>query len=145
VIDALRRDYRRAPAEPREHALLDYAANVTVRPWTCTQADVESLREHGWTDEDILDANQVIAYFNLLTRTIDRLAGGRVGHGDGADVPTLDDRAVVEGRRGSGSQTTADARPPTSTSTVRSSSRSEKGTAASRGMRSRWPRRRRRA
>lgn len=38
-----------------------------------TKADVDALREHGWSDTDILDLNQIVSYFNLLTRTADGL------------------------------------------------------------------------
>lgn len=37
--------------------------------------DVQALREAGWTDEDIHDATQVIAYFNYINRIADALGG----------------------------------------------------------------------
>jgi alkylhydroperoxidase family enzyme len=80
--------------EPRERALLDYAAKLTVRPWTCTRADIEALRAHGWSDEDILDANQVVCYFNLLTRTIDGL-GVEVEEGRPTDESYLAEAAAL--------------------------------------------------
>lgn len=69
----MKRDYRRAGLEPREQALLDYAAKLTVRPWAMAEADVEALRGQGWTDTDVLDLNQIVSYFNLLTRTAEGL------------------------------------------------------------------------
>jgi len=35
--------------------------------------DVESLRKQGLTDRDILDAVQVISYFNYINRVADAL------------------------------------------------------------------------
>jgi uncharacterized protein YciW len=35
--------------------------------------DVEALRKHGLTDRDILDAVEVISYFNYINRVADAL------------------------------------------------------------------------
>lgn len=35
--------------------------------------DVEALREAGWSDRAVLDAAQVIAYFNYVNRLADGL------------------------------------------------------------------------
>ena len=37
------------------------------------QQDVETLRKHGLSDRDILDAVEVIAYFNYINRIADAL------------------------------------------------------------------------
>jgi len=37
------------------------------------EADVEALRSAGLTDRDIVDANQVVAYFNYVNRIADGL------------------------------------------------------------------------
>jgi alkylhydroperoxidase family enzyme len=37
------------------------------------QQDVETLRRHGLSDRDILDAVEVIAYFNYINRIADAL------------------------------------------------------------------------
>lgn len=38
-----------------------------------TQADSDTLRAEGWSDKDIHDATQVIAYFNYINRVADAL------------------------------------------------------------------------
>jgi alkylhydroperoxidase family enzyme len=38
-----------------------------------TEVDIQDLRTCGWTDEDIHDATQVIAYFNYINRIADSL------------------------------------------------------------------------
>jgi uncharacterized peroxidase-related enzyme len=48
--------------------MLDYAVKLTTASETCTEDDVESLREAGWSDEDILDIAQVAAMFNFTNR-----------------------------------------------------------------------------
>ena len=49
-------------------ALCDFAAQLTLAPASVSEADVERLRAHGWTDAGIHDAIQVIAYFNYINR-----------------------------------------------------------------------------
>jgi uncharacterized peroxidase-related enzyme len=46
---------------------------VTRTPAAVRQADVETLRRHGLSDRDILDAVEVIAYFNYINRIADAL------------------------------------------------------------------------
>ena len=49
-------------------ALCDYAVKLTREPAAVTDADVEALRTHGFSDDAIHDAIQVIAYFNYINR-----------------------------------------------------------------------------
>jgi uncharacterized peroxidase-related enzyme len=46
---------------------------VTRAPAAVRRRDVETLRKHGLTDRDILDAVEVIAYFNYINRVADAL------------------------------------------------------------------------
>jgi alkylhydroperoxidase family enzyme len=46
---------------------------VTRAPASVRRPDVETLRKHGLTDRDILDAVQVISYFNYINRVADAL------------------------------------------------------------------------
>jgi alkylhydroperoxidase family enzyme len=46
---------------------------VTRTPAALRRRDVETLRKHGLTDRDILDAVQVISYFNYINRVADAL------------------------------------------------------------------------
>ena len=56
--------------EPRESAALDYAGKLTERPATVERSDVQGLRAVGWTDGEILELNQVCAYFGYANRTV---------------------------------------------------------------------------
>ena len=49
-------------------ALCDFAVKLTREPAAVGAADVDALRRHGWSDEAIHDAIQVIAYFNYINR-----------------------------------------------------------------------------
>jgi uncharacterized protein YciW len=46
---------------------------LTVSPWAMTEEDLAPLRAVGLTDADIVDANQVVAYFNYVNRVADGL------------------------------------------------------------------------
>jgi uncharacterized peroxidase-related enzyme len=68
LVDQLATNYRYATLEPRERAMLDYAVKLTTDSFTCTRQDVDTLREAGWSDEDVLDIAQVAAMFNFTNR-----------------------------------------------------------------------------
>jgi uncharacterized peroxidase-related enzyme len=64
-------DYRQADLEPRVRCLCDFAFKVTREPSGITVADVDVLREEGWSDGAIHDALQVVSYFNYINRIAD--------------------------------------------------------------------------
>jgi uncharacterized peroxidase-related enzyme len=68
LVEQLRTNYRYAEIEPRERAMLDFAVKLTEQSSSCTEADVEALREAGWSDEDIFDITEVAAMFNFTNR-----------------------------------------------------------------------------
>ncbi len=53
--------------------LCRYAIKLTLQPWTMQAHDVEALREAGFDDRAIVDANQVVSYFNYVNRVADGL------------------------------------------------------------------------
>ncbi|MFU0507040.1 carboxymuconolactone decarboxylase family protein [Pseudaminobacter sp. NGMCC 1.201702] len=57
----------------RELALLRYAEKLTLSPGKMVQADVEALRREGLDDGQILEANQIIGYFNYVNRLLNGL------------------------------------------------------------------------
>jgi len=61
-------DYRQAELPPGDRALLDYAAKLTASPAAVEESEVVTLRRRGYTDEDILLANLIVAYFNFVNR-----------------------------------------------------------------------------
>ena len=68
----------------KELALLRYAHKLTVAPGDMVEADVLDCRAAGATDGEILEVNQVCAYFNYSNRLLNglgvELAGERVGY-----------------------------------------------------------------
>lgn len=59
--------------EGRELALMRYAEKLTVSPGEMVSADVEALRREGLDDGEILEANQIIGYFNYVNRLLNGL------------------------------------------------------------------------
>ena len=73
LAQQVKRDYRRARLTPRQKALAGFAVKVTRKPASVRPRDLAALRKNGLSDRDILDAVQVIAYFNYINRIADAL------------------------------------------------------------------------
>ncbi|MCC7363486.1 MAG: peroxidase-related enzyme [Dehalococcoidia bacterium] len=61
-------DYRRAGLTPRHTAMLDYAVKLTMDPSSVNEEDLDELRDHDFTDEDIWDIAEVASMFNFTNR-----------------------------------------------------------------------------
>ncbi len=59
-----------AEFSPRDIAALNYAATLTRQPSAITESDIEGLRQAGLDDGEILEVNQVTAYFCYANRTV---------------------------------------------------------------------------
>ncbi|MDZ7729697.1 MAG: peroxidase-related enzyme [Dehalococcoidia bacterium] len=66
--DRVTYDFRRAGLPDRQVAMLEYALKITNTPADCTEADIEHLRGHGFSDDDIWDIAEVAAMFNFTNR-----------------------------------------------------------------------------
>lgn len=96
-LDALRDDWRAADLAPADHALCAFAEKLTLRPADMAAEDLDALRGHGFDDEAIHAAIQVVGYFNYINRVAD------AAHVDlEPDMPPYPERAEVprEGSRG---------------------------------------------
>jgi len=61
-------NYRVAPIEPRQRAMLDFAAKATKASAEIEEADRQILRDHGFSDRDIWDIANVTGFFNMSNR-----------------------------------------------------------------------------
>ena len=70
----------------KELALLRYTRKLTVAVGAMEEADYRELREAGASDEEILEVNQVTAYFNYSNRLLNGLGvttdGDAIGYYD---------------------------------------------------------------
>ncbi len=59
--------------EGAELAFMVYAEKLTLSPGSMQQADVEAMKAEGIDDGQILEANQIIGYFNYVNRCLNGL------------------------------------------------------------------------
>ena len=57
--------------DERTRALCSYAVKLTRTPGEMIEDDLSRLRELGLDDRAIVDANQVVSYFNYVNRIAD--------------------------------------------------------------------------
>lgn len=70
---SVQEDYHSAGLTSREVALLDYSVKLTKHPSGVRRDDLDALRAHGFTDEELVDAVHCISYFNFINRVLDGL------------------------------------------------------------------------
>ncbi len=73
LAEQVKRNYRRAKLTPRQKALARFAEFLTRTPSKVRPRHLAELRKQGLNDRDILDAVQVISYFNYINRIADAL------------------------------------------------------------------------
>ena len=72
-MEQVKDDWRQMELSAAEYAMLEFAEKLTLTPSNMREADVQKLRDVGWTDRDILDIVHVCAYFNFRVRMVDGL------------------------------------------------------------------------
>ena len=75
----------------KEYALIDYAHKLTLAADTLTKASISYLRSLGYDDGEILEVNQVVAYFNYANRTVMGLGVTTAGEVLGLSPSNKDD------------------------------------------------------
>ena len=73
VVAAIKHDHALAPIDTATRALLDFAVRITRDAKSSSQAAIDELRAHGFDDAAILDAVQIIGFFNYYNRMVDAL------------------------------------------------------------------------
>lgn len=61
-------NWRVAPLDARQHAMLIFAEKVTIASATIEEEDRKALRDVGFTDRDIWDIANVTGFFNMSNR-----------------------------------------------------------------------------
>jgi uncharacterized peroxidase-related enzyme len=64
------RDPAAAPLDDAQKQAMDYARKLAEVPWELTEGDAQALRDAGYDDGQILEINQVSAYFCYANRTV---------------------------------------------------------------------------
>jgi len=69
-VNDLRKDYRLLDLSDKNQKLCEYAERLSCEPWDDGKPPVDSLKSEGFSDQAILDATLVVAYFNFVNRIV---------------------------------------------------------------------------
>jgi uncharacterized peroxidase-related enzyme len=73
LVEAVKTDYRQAEVSEPTRALLDFAVLVTNDVHHVSRDAIDVLRAAGFDDTDVLDAVQIVGFFNYYNRLADAL------------------------------------------------------------------------
>ena len=68
LADQIATNYRKADITPRQKAMLDFALKVSKSSHEINNADIEDMRELGFSNDDIWDIGAISALFALSNR-----------------------------------------------------------------------------
>ena len=68
LADQIASNYRKADITPRQKAMLDFALKVSKSSHEISNADIEDMRELGFSNDDIWDIGAISALFALSNR-----------------------------------------------------------------------------
>ena len=68
IADELATHHPNADITERQKAMLDFAVKLARTPEAMTPGDYQTLREHGFSEEDIWDIGAITAFFALSNR-----------------------------------------------------------------------------
>ncbi len=74
LADQIAVNWRKADLSPRERAMLAFAMKVAEASHEITHADYDTLRGHGFDDEDAWDIAAITAFFGLSNRMANAIA-----------------------------------------------------------------------
>lgn len=82
MVEALARgDLEAAPVSDAERALLQVVQTITRHAYRITDADIQPLRDHGWTEPQIGEMVYVAALFAFYNRVADTFGIDTEGYG----------------------------------------------------------------
>lgn len=61
-------NYRVAPLDARQRAMLDFAWKLTTTPFDVGEADRQALHDVGLSAEDVFDLSETVAFYNFSNR-----------------------------------------------------------------------------
>ena len=73
ILNSLKQRNPKKVFKGKELAMLNYAEKLTISPQKITKKDFNLLKKVGLDDGEILEANQIICYFNYVNRSINGL------------------------------------------------------------------------
>jgi uncharacterized peroxidase-related enzyme len=77
LAEALKRDWRTAPLDEKDRAMLGYVEKLTINPVSVWRDDMDTLQAVGFDDTAILQITLIASFFNYINRVADGLGVGR--------------------------------------------------------------------
>jgi uncharacterized peroxidase-related enzyme len=77
LVNALRKDYKKAPVSEQDRAMLDFVVQLTKDATKISRANHEKLHAAGFDDKGILQITLIASWFNYINRVADALGVGR--------------------------------------------------------------------
>ena len=68
IADQVAVNYRKAEITARQKAMLDFAMKVSMQAYEVGDADIETLKRHDFTEEDVWDIAAIAAFFGMSNR-----------------------------------------------------------------------------
>ncbi|MCA8090904.1 peroxidase-related enzyme [Burkholderia anthina] len=68
IADQVATNYRKADITVRQKAMLDFAMKVSQAAHQVGEADFDTLKSHGFTEEDVWDIAAISAFFGMSNR-----------------------------------------------------------------------------
>ncbi|UEP30622.1 MULTISPECIES: peroxidase-related enzyme [unclassified Burkholderia] len=68
IADQVATNYRKADLTVRQKAMLDFAMKVSQSAHLVGEADFDTLKSHGFTEEDVWDIAAISAFFGMSNR-----------------------------------------------------------------------------
>lgn len=68
IADQVAVNYRKADITARQKAMLDFAMKVSMQAYEVDNANIETLKTHGFTEEDAWDIGAIAAFFGMSNR-----------------------------------------------------------------------------
>ena len=72
-LAAITKDFRNAGLPPEEVAIMSFAQKIIIQPRQISERDVDELRKHGLSDEEILDVVLASTARSFFSKTLDTL------------------------------------------------------------------------
>jgi uncharacterized peroxidase-related enzyme len=68
IADQIAVNYRKADITPRQRAMLDFAMKVSMHAYEVSDADIEALKRHDFSEDDVWDIAAISAFFGMSNR-----------------------------------------------------------------------------
>ncbi len=68
IADQVAVNYRKADITERQKAMIDFAVRVSAEAYKVGDGDLETLKSHGFTEEDAWDIAAISAFFGMSNR-----------------------------------------------------------------------------